>query len=222
MTENHDLTERSNEQEALGEPEVAPQIPQSRHSLLTMRLTWRGILVVLAAIVVVRLFLIESAIVDGRSMTNTLLPGEWVLVLKPLSPHRFSVVTFNDGEGGVTIKRVVGLPGDTIGIVPKRASSTFSGAQVVLNGAPLVEPYAVSATPEILPPTQVPDRSYFVLGDNRDDSDDSRQFGPIEQRAVRGRAVAVIYPLSRIRAIPDRAEPAPVATASLGAGASAH
>jgi signal peptidase I len=74
---------------------------------------------VIAAVAALRLWVVESAIVDGFSMASTLEPGEWVLVLKPLKPHRFSVVTLADPEGGGTlIKRVVGMPGDTIAIEP--------------------------------------------------------------------------------------------------------
>ena len=60
----------------------------------------------------------------------------------------------------------------------------------------------------VLPPLQVPENAYFVLGDNRDDSIDSRSYGPVQKNSVRGVAVAVIWPLSRMRMIPAEAEPA--------------
>lgn len=89
------------------------------------------------------------------------------------------------------IKRVVGLPGDRIALV---------GGHVVRNGKPLPEPYAQScAGPECnLSEITVPAGSYYLLGDNRDDSDDSRYWGPVRGDDVIGRAIATYWPPNRI------------------------
>ncbi len=193
-----------------GEP-LEPQPPPAprRRSLFTRRLTWRTAVLVIAAVAALRLWVVESAIVDGFSMASTLEPGEWVLVLKPLKPHRFSVVTLADPEGGGTlIKRVIGMPGDTIAIEPvdsRRAN--LEGSRVYINGVPQYEPYATSSLPVELPPTRVPEGSYYVLGDNRDISEDSRSYGPVKAEALQGNGLMVVYPLSHMRIIPDAAEP---------------
>lgn len=89
------------------------------------------------------------------------------------------------------IKRVVGLPGDRIAV---------RGGHVVRNGRPASEPYAqLCADPECnLAEITVPKGSYYLLGDNRDDSDDSRYWGPVHAEWLIGRAVATYWPLDRL------------------------
>jgi signal peptidase I len=190
------------------EPQARPAAPR-RRSLFTRRLTWRSVLLVVAAIAALRLWVLQSVIVDGQSMATTLEPDEWVLVLKPLKPHRFSVVTLVDPEdGAVVIKRVVGMPGDTISIEPvNRERANLEGSRLYINGVAQDEPYITSSLPIRLRPTRVPDDCYFLLGDNRDISEDSRSYGPVKASALRGNALMVVYPLSHVRIIPDTAGP---------------
>jgi signal peptidase I len=192
------------------EPHARPPAPR-RRSLFTRRLSWRGVFLVVAAVAALRLWVLESVIVDGQSMANTLQPDEWVLVLKPLRPHRLSVVTLIDPQEGVTvIKRVVGMPGDTISIEPVDPERMNpEGSRLYINGVPQDEPYATSSLPETLRPTVVPEGYYFVLGDNRDDSVDSRRYGPVPAKDLRGNALMVVYPFSHMRIVPDVAEPEP-------------
>jgi signal peptidase I len=203
--------ETSHDDAGKGFPESQPfPARPRRRSLLATRLTWRSALLVILGIAALRLWVIESVIVDGGSMAPTLESDEWVLVGKLLKPRRFSVATLIDPQEGETvIKRVVGTPGDTIEIEPADPRPVnLEGSRVILNGMPLKEPYATSALPDRLPPTVVPVDSYFVLGDNRDDSVDSRTYGPVTAKSMRGRALLVIYPPLHIRLIPDVAEPA--------------
>lgn len=92
------------------------------------------------------------------------------------------------------VKRVVGLPGDTIQIVH---------GHVVRNGRPVPEPYARSCDDEIcdLAPFTVPAGHYYVLGDNRGDSSDSRYWGPITHDEIVGHVVATYWPFSRVGAL---------------------
>jgi signal peptidase I len=129
-----------------------------------------------------------------------------VLVLKPLAPQRFDVVVLKEPDwGGNAIKRVVGVPGDTVSMVPrvvgKGRTRVLLGSQLYVNGQPYEEPYASSVLPRTLAPTRIPDGSYFVMGDNRDLSTDSRQYGPVSRRRIHGVAVAVVYPFSEMRII---------------------
>jgi signal peptidase I len=190
---------------------------KQRPSLLLRRVTPGMALLVILAIAALRLWVVETAIVEGRSMDNSLLSGDRVLVLKSLGLKRFDVVVLKDPQQGeIAIKRIVGLPGDTISMVPFPVNSgdrqVFVGSQLYVNRVPYEEPYASSLIPASLPPIGIPDNSYFVLGDNRDASVDSRHYGPVERSYIQGVAVAVVYPFARMGIIRRAAEPAaPVA-----------
>lgn len=83
----------------------------------------------------------------------------------------------------VYIKRLVGLPGETVEI---------RGAKVFVNGAELAEPYVdpkLNVTAQSMPPVLVRPEHYFVLGDNRDNSADSRLWGPVPRKFILGKAV---------------------------------
>lgn len=193
---------------------LGEQEPQPRRSLLRRRVTPGIFLAVLVGIVAFRLWVLETAFVDGNSMEPTLRPGDGVLVIKPMAVKRLDLVVFTDPESGDTaIKRVVGMPGETVSIVPKTTRvgglDVPTGGQVYINGIPATEPYATSSLPEVLPPVTVPQGHYFLMGDNRDASEDSRQYGPVPRERIHGVGVAIIYPLNRTRRLP-RSEAAPV------------
>ena len=128
--------------------------------------------------------------VDGFSMRPTLQDGEYILVnklaYKTGEPVRGDIVVFifpvNPAED--LIKRVIGLPGESVSI---------HNGVVTVNELTLAEPYIAS------PPTYdgdwiVPDGQLFVLGDNRNDSRDSHQWGLLPIENVIGRAVLIYWP----------------------------
>ena len=124
--------------------------------------------------------------------------GEYVLIdtiaYRFGLPHRGDIVAFrHDGDPPeVFIKRVIGLPGDTIRI---------DRGTVILNGAPLSEPYVRFADTRSFPEITVPPNSVYVLGDNRANSEDSRFIGPVNDSLLIGRAVAGIWPIHAIGAL---------------------
>ena len=193
------------------EPEQKPK------SLLLSRVTPGTALLVIGAILVLRLWVVETAYVEGRSMQGTLQQGDRVLISKLTRPQRFDVVLVDDPvEGGTDIKRIVGMPGDVVSMVPHVAgvgqNRVVYGSQLYLNAQPYDEPYATAAIPSSLPPMRVPEERYFVAGDNRDDSIDSRRYGPVKKEHVRGVAVAVVFPIGRIQILTDaEAFPATIA-----------
>ena len=137
-----------------------------------------------------RLFRIPSA-----AMEPTLKIGDRIATVGDDTPKRGDIVTFHPPSQphAFFVKRVVGLPGDRIRIRHNRA---------IVNGHPLREPY-VRTTPctylcnlprEIV----VPPGHYFMLGDNRGQSDDSRDWGPVPRGALVGRAVFRYLPLKRL------------------------
>ena len=85
------------------------------------------------------------------------------------------------------VKRIVGLPGDRI---------RFEDGAVFVNSLPLDEPYVVHASTETLPERSVPDDAYFVLGDNRSQSEDSRHWGAVPRDHVIGKVWVAYWPLT--------------------------
>jgi signal peptidase I len=119
------------------------------------------------------------------------------------SPSRGDLVAFQTppkarercGTGGTFIKRIVGLPGEQLSIRLRRGS-----AFVHIDGAELDEPYIESDRRDIGPEQtfRVPGGQYFVLGDNRSQSCDSRVFGSVPHANLVGPVVAVYWPLDRM------------------------
>lgn len=136
-----------------------------------------------------RTWLFSAVRIAGTSMEDTLVSGDVVLITRWEAPERGSVMqcTFT-GRGGSYVKRVIGLPGDTV---------EFSGGQLIANGQPLSEPYVSSET-EDMRITLGADQ-YFVLGDNRAESYDSRaeDMGCIRRDQFLGRARWILWPVSR-------------------------
>jgi signal peptidase I len=140
-------------------------------------------------------YVVQAFKVQGTSMSPELKDGERILVNKFLyyigDNDRGDVVVFwypEDPELSF-IKRVVALPGETVEI--------RSGA-VFVNGAPIDEPYVAGANADLrsFPPQDVRPGHYFVLGDNRKGSNDSRSWGLVPERYVYGKAFLRIWPPS--------------------------
>lgn len=131
-------------------------------------------------------------------MEPNLHDGEYVLIdkisylLHP--PDRGDVVVFlPPNEDRDYIKRVIGLPGDTVEI---------KGGQVYVNGVALDEPYLKYSTNSEMPARVVEEGRYFVMGDNRNNSSDSRSFGSITPQSIVGRAWLVYWPPSDWSTVP--------------------
>lgn len=185
-----------------------------RQSLLLTRVTPGVALLVILAIAALRLWVVEMAIVEGNSMFQTLHSGDRVLISKLLQVTRFDIVVVNDPEiGGVDIKRVVGVPGDWVSMVPyvtrENGQEQIYGSQLYVNSIPYKEPYATSILPGSYPPRKLKEGEYFVLGDNRDDSADSRKYGPIDGTRIRGVGIAIVAPRSRIHGLTRGGEATP-------------
>jgi signal peptidase I len=130
-----------------------------------------------------RAFVGTVSVVSGVSMSPTFLPGTWVHAAPITDPvARGDVVVIDDGHEDLAVKRVVGLPGETV---------CLRHGYVFINRRILLEPYIplrVYTFPRqgqaffVLGPDQ-----YFVLGDNRPTSADSRMFGPVERKHLRQR-----------------------------------
>lgn len=145
-------------------------------------------------------FVFQIIYVDGYSMTDTLMDGERMFVTKYQyifsDPERFDVVICHYPDRGKTnfVKRIVGVPGDTIAI---------SGGILYVNGEAVEEGYINYPPIYDIHEQVVPDGYYFVMGDNRASSNDSRNpnVGPLAESQIVGKVRAVVWPLSHWRSI---------------------
>ncbi len=162
----------------------------------------------------VRTFLVQPFKIPSPSMEDSLLVGDHVLVNKfvlapqafpierlflPLAPvRRGDIVVFrppHDPDQDY-IKRVIGLPGETLKIVHRVVYVRPPGQE---GYTPLVEPYTNHRNPGGVPelddidPVTIPDRHYFVMGDNRDDSFDSREWGTVPRSNIKGRGLLIYW-----------------------------
>jgi len=193
--------------EATGE---SPRTDPYERRRQQIRSVWEWVAVVAVAIIaalLIRLFLFQQYYIDGPSMQTTLMPEDRVLVNK-MSYHlhdvnRGDVIVFDRLTSQIQhddlIKRVIALPGETLEV---RSCEVFVDGQRLdepyLNPEQVaaVEPSARCGTHTDMAPQTVPDDMVFVMGDNRVQSFDSRDFGPIEIDKIRGRAFVVIWPAS--------------------------
>ena len=153
----------------------------------------------LAIALIIKTFLFQAFYIPSESMVPTLKVHDRVLVnklsYKLHDIHRGDIVVFTKPKGEASdikdlIKRVVGLPGETVEV---------RDCKVLINGNPLDEPYVKQWTRTCtFAPKVVGDNQVFVMGDNRDDSQDSRFFGPISEDLIVGRAFIVVWPLSNL------------------------
>jgi signal peptidase I len=139
--------------------------------------------------------------IESVSMENTLHPGNAVLVNRLAYrfglPERGDIIVFDPPFESPEpyIKRVIGLPGDEISI---RDGTVF------VNGSALSEPY-LREQPAARGTWMVPEESVFVMGDNRNNSSDSRNWGPVPDENIIGRAVFVYWPLDEMGSLTSSA-----------------
>lgn len=140
----------------------------------------------------VRTFLFETYRVVGQSMEPTLVQDERLIVSK-LSyrlhePQRGDIIVFRDpnDSGRNLIKRIIGLPGEVVEI---------RNGLVYINGQQLDEPYLVEYSAGSEPQTPTPDGYYYVMGDNRNNSSDSRSWGVLAADNIIGKAAFTYWPV---------------------------
>ena len=145
-------------------------------------------------------FFCRSIVVQEGSMEPTLKAGDRALInsaaYKLSSPRRGDIVVFraaDDAKSSLHIKRVIGLPGETVQI---------KGSTIYIDGKPLKENYGkdpIDYAGIAEKPIKLGDDEYFVLGDNREISRDSRyeEVGKVKRKNIEGRAVLRIYPFNK-------------------------
>ncbi len=199
---------------------IARQKEKERNKTLAQKI-WSWVWTILSAVIIamlVRAFIAEPIRVDGYSMTNTLQDGEIVLATKYDyllgQPQRNDIVICRypgrvNEKGAFTVnvsaalaldtytlfvKRLVALPGDTVQI---------SGGHLYVNGEYVEDPEFMASVPYDYPLRTLGEDEYFVIGDNRRTSHDSRadDVGPISQDAIMGKVESVILPWGNRRTV---------------------
>ncbi|HKR63064.1 MAG TPA: signal peptidase I [Thermoanaerobaculia bacterium] len=184
----------------------------------TIREYWEALLIAIVFVNFARVFVFQAFKIPSGSMEDNLKVGDHIVVnkfiygpkgdgvLSKLVPLRdvrrgdIIVFRFPRDPDIDFVKRVVGLPGETIAV---------RGKQVSINGKPLAEPYTVFVDKRMFPggefqpepyrsrdnfgPFRIPPGEYFAMGDNRDDSNDSRFWGTVPRAAIKGRAFLVYW-----------------------------
>ena len=198
-----------------GQP-AAPPLEGTRRRKSVAREYVEAIVIAILLALVIRTLIVQAFTIPSGSMMDTLLVGDYILVNKflfgpevPLTDYRLPALRMPDrgdiivfkypqDEKRDFIKRIVATPGETVQV---------RGQQVLINGQPLEEPY-VRGNPSALShsgaagfcgyayacePLVVPADSYFVMGDNRDNSQDSRYWGFVKRDKVKGKAFLIYW-----------------------------
>lgn len=207
------------------EPEDENKQPENKSNekkkkLFKEILEW--VLVILLAIIisiVIKDFFFEHYKVDQSSMNNTLFEGDDLIVYKfgyhiakpqrgdiiimEHVPGRFQgalkyIIPFPNPDEVDYVKRVIGLPGETVDIIDGKVIIEKDGKEKALD-----EPYAITPTlpVEVKYPLIIPEGKYFVLGDNRPASKDSRTFGLVDENQIKGKVALRIWPFNKFGAI---------------------
>lgn len=165
--------------------------------------SWKDLLwfIIITVVIVlpIRLFIAQPFIVSGDSMYPTFESGEYLIIdqvtYRLSEPERGDVIVFRfpQDRSKFFIKRIIGLPGETI---------DFSGRDVIVtnlngNSFTLPEEYVTKEKSNLPNAVTLTDSEYFVMGDNRLESLDSRIWGPLERKDIVGRALVRLLPFNK-------------------------
>ena len=195
------LTPPYDDHEIDTETVATPEQPHENPILEIIRFS----IIALIIVIPIRMFVAQPFIVSGASMETTFSHNQY-LIVDQISyhidkPNRGDVVIFRypQDPSKFFIKRVVGVPGDTV---------TIDGDTVRIQnsdnprGFILDEPYVRRMTTQTYLEETLGDREYFVLGDNRDESSDSRVWGVLQEEHIIGRALLRLFPPQTIDFLP--------------------
>jgi signal peptidase I len=176
--------------------------PLPKERSIFRQLVWDIFTTIIPAVLmalVVNVFVAEAAEIEaGPSMQPNFYVGYRVMTEKISyyfhEPQRGDVVLVErPANEGNLIKRVIGLPGETIEV---------KDGQTLINGQPIDEPWVKNWGGPGYPATQIPEGQVFIMGDNRPNSRDSRSFGPVPIETIMGRGWFVYWPLEEFELLP--------------------
>lgn len=178
------------------------------HPILSEIISWIWSIIVACVLMAILYFFIGRPFtVSGQSMYPTLHNGDHMIMSKLGGINRFDVVILKaPDEDKEYIKRVIGMPGDTVEV---------KSGVLYINGKVVEQPFINSdnskktvfiddfTLKELTGVDKVPEGKYFVMGDNRGVSKDSRMIGFIDASAIEGKAVFTVWPINRIGGLKD-------------------
>ena len=141
--------------------------------------------IIFVVVMLIRTFIVTPIVVSGPSMQPTLKGGELMILKKTKTFDRFDVVVVDIGSEDI-IKRVIAMPGESI--------SCEKGI-IYINGRKQEEKYGSGITFDF-EKVVLSEDEYFVMGDNRQDSKDSRHIGPVKRESIKGTTSLVLFPFS--------------------------
>ena len=182
-----------------------PPQQETKESLIgeIVRFSLFALLIVLP----IRLFIAQPFIVSGASMETTFSTGQYLIVDQLTyhleEPQRGDVIIFRypKDPSKFFIKRVIGVPGDTVNISGNEVKITNTAFP---EGVVLDESYILSMKPNTTLTEILGDGEYFVMGDNRDASSDSRAWGVLQRDNIVGRAFLRLFPLTKVGVLPGK------------------
>lgn len=145
---------------------------------------------ILLVIILLRIYVVTPVTVDGNSMNDTLYTNDLMLLFKIGNIERYDIVVANH-DNKKLIKRVIGMPNDKIKCV--------SGI-LYINNEEDTSGYGYGENIDF-PEYTLKDDEYFLIGDNRSDSFDSRYFGPVKKEDIVGKANFIIFPFNRFGSV---------------------
>lgn len=174
--------------------------------------TWKGLLkdlftlafLVIVVVIPIRAFVVSPFIVDGASMHPTFENLDYLvvdeIVYRFKAPARGDVIVlrYPVNPSVFYIKRVIGLPGETLSIDHGMVTVTTAGGETLI----LSEPYKVNEDATYTKDISLKTEEYFVMGDNRPNSSDSRVWGPLPRRDIVGRVDLRLLPVGEIGFFP--------------------
>ena len=179
--------------------------PKPKRLGQTIRENLKLVAIALCISIIVRLFIAEPRFIPSNSMQPTLQIGDRLLIEKVSyrlhEPHQGDIVVFEPPpqlqeigyeRDQAFIKRVIGLPGQIVQV---------SKHQVYIDGQVLNEDYILEAPAYNMPPVEIPSGYLFVMGDNRNDSNDSHVWGLLPEQNVIGRAAIRFWPIAEAGAL---------------------
>lgn len=155
--------------------------------------------IIIVIIVLIRIYIIATAEVVGDSMEPNLHSGN-MLVTEKVTTYagtlsRFDVIAFKHSNPNYLIKRIIGLPGEKV---------NYSSGKLYINDKEVKEPFSIKGTTGDFSLSElkydiIPKDMYFVMGDNRENSLDSRKIGLVSKKKILGRAMFVGWPIKEIK-----------------------
>ena len=149
-------------------------------------------ILIIIIVILIRTYIVTPIKVNGTSMYSTLNHKDTMILnkidVKINKLERFDIVVIETGDTYI-IKRVIGLPGETI---------KYQNGKLYINGKKINDPYYKNNNTSDFESVKIPKNHYYVLGDNRSDSIDSRIIGPVSLNNIKGTTKLVIFPFKSI------------------------